>query len=367
MSSTLLHCVSITNLARNLSTPPKLKRKKLCVTAASAADPSDYRSPSHSRNPLSLLINAPRSIWRETLKPLNNFGFGRKAVLEGGAGQFVVSGIVLFVLSLAWLRTFNLQSKFRKYSAVFEFDHACGIGIGTPVRIRGIGVGSVVRVHPSLRSIEAVAEIEDDRLVIPRNSLVEVNQSGLLMGSFIDITPGNRIPKPTNGPLDAGCKEEGLIVCDREKMQGRRGVSFDELVGIMTRLGREVEAIDASKSYSLSDHAAAVIEEAYPLLRKVESMVDDAEPLLAELRNRGLLKKVETLTKTLARASDDLRVHSSILAPENTELIQNSIHALVLTLKNIENISTDISGLTGDKTLKENLKLLIKSLNRLLM
>lgn len=96
-----------------------------------------------------------------------------------------------------------------------------------------------------------------------------MNQSGLLMETLIDITPRNPIPMPSAGPLDEGCVEEGLIVCDRQKMRGQRGVSLDELVGIFTRVGREVEGIGVSNTYSLAERVVSVIEEAQPLLRKV--------------------------------------------------------------------------------------------------
>ncbi|RWW18390.1 hypothetical protein GW17_00017631 [Ensete ventricosum] len=71
------------------------------------------------------------------------------------------------------------------------------------------------------------------------------------------------------------------------------------------------------------------------------------------------------------------KVQSAILTPENAELIKQSVYTLVFTLKNIEtvlvtttlcfqSISSDISGFTGDETTRRNLKLLIKSLSRLL-
>ncbi|KAK9158139.1 hypothetical protein Scep_004713 [Stephania cephalantha] len=52
---------------------------------------------------------------------------------------------------------FNLR--FRKYQAVFEFSQACGICAGTLIRIRGVIVGSVIRMKPTLKSIEVVVEV----------------------------------------------------------------------------------------------------------------------------------------------------------------------------------------------------------------
>ena len=42
---------------------------------------------------------------------------------------------------------------------VLEFPLACGITVGTPVRIRGVPVGSVLAVHPSLERVEVLAEV----------------------------------------------------------------------------------------------------------------------------------------------------------------------------------------------------------------
>lgn len=345
-------------------------RKKITKIRAISSDTSNVKkqsSSSETRNPLAVVFDIPRRIWKQTLVPLSDFGFGRNSVWEGGVGLFLVSGTILFVLSMAWLRAFQINSKFRKYTAVFEFAQACGISTGTPVRIRGVTVGNVIRVNPSLKNIEAVVEIEDDKTIIPKNSFVEVNQSGLLMETKIDINPRDPIPTPSVGPLDEECAKEGLIVCDREKIKGHQGVSLDEMVGIYTRLGRDVEGIGIVNSYSLAERVFAVMEEARPLLTQMKAMALDVQPLLAEVRDSGLLKEVESLTRSLTLASDDLRkAHSTIMTNENAELIQKSIHTLIFTLKNIENITSDMVGFTGDESTKKNLKLLIKNLSRLL-
>lgn len=98
---------------------------------------------------------------------------------------------------------------------------------------------------------------------------MEVNQSGLLMETLIDITPRDPIPAPSVGPLHPECSKESLIVCDRQKIKGHQGVSLDALVGIFTRIGREVEDIGVANTYSLAERAASVIAEAKPLLTKV--------------------------------------------------------------------------------------------------
>lgn len=92
------------------------------------------------------------------------------------------------------------------------------------------------------------------------------------METLIDITPRGPIPAPSAGPLDPGCIKEGLIVCDRQKIKGYQGVSLDALVGIFTRLGRDMEHIGVTNAYSLAERLAVVVEEARPLVNKVWSM-----------------------------------------------------------------------------------------------
>ncbi|KAG8373186.1 hypothetical protein BUALT_Bualt12G0144900 [Buddleja alternifolia] len=315
--------------------PPPLRdfRKTLlfCVKANNSSGDMGHNhneqdeSSSELNSPLYVVLGVARAIWRRTMRPFTtDFGFGRKSVWEGGVALFLILGAVLFALSWAWLRGLTLLSKkfSCKYSAVLQFDQATSGGIctGTPVRFRGVNVGNVVRVvnHPSLRSIEAVVEVEDDKIIIPRNSLIEVNQSGLLMEPLIDITPPRHpIPAPSVGPLDASCGKEGLIVCDRQMIKVDQGI---------------------------------------------KAVAENIEPLLAEVHDNGSLKEVENLTKNLARDSEDLRrvQPSSIMTPENTELIRKSIYSLIFTLKNIE------VGVTGDEATRRNLKLLVKSLSRLL-
>lgn len=135
---------------------------KLTQIRATSANTGHGQPPSSSKrekNILAVVLDAPRTIWRQTLRPLSDFGFGSRSIWEGGVGLFLVSGAVLLALSLAWLRGYQLRSRFRKYLAVFEFTQACGIVTGTPVRIRGVTVGNVIRVNSSLESIEAVVEV----------------------------------------------------------------------------------------------------------------------------------------------------------------------------------------------------------------
>lgn len=43
------------------------------------------------------------------------------------------------------------------------------------------------------------------------------------------------------------------------------------------------------------------------VMSQIQAMAEDAQPLLSEFRDSGLLKEVESLTRSLTQASDDMR------------------------------------------------------------
>lgn len=126
-----------------------------------------------------------------------------------------------------------------------------------------------MQVRPSLERIDVVVELSDTGIVVPRNALVEVNQSGLISETLIDVTPRLPLPKPTVGPLDPACPAEGIIVCDRERIKGEQGVSLDELVGICTKIARQMDALGVDRMAGMAERLSEAVQDARPLLLKV--------------------------------------------------------------------------------------------------
>jgi hypothetical protein len=176
----------------------------------------------------------------------------------------------VLAITLVWVKGKQIRAQTRKYEAVFEFQQAQGITVGTPVRIRGVDVGNVVQVRPSLERIDVVVELADSGIVVPRNALVEVNQSGLISETLIDVTPRRPLPKPTVGPLDPSCPSEALIVCDRERIKGEQGVSLDELVGVCTKLARQIDSLGVERFAAMAERLGDAVQESRPLLLKVK-------------------------------------------------------------------------------------------------
>ncbi|KAL9145488.1 hypothetical protein ABFS82_13G045900 [Erythranthe guttata] len=84
-------------------------------------------------------------------------------------------------------------------STRLKINEASGICTGTPVRniLRSTTTTSAARAlhdHHQRRSVSSrcsATHIEDDKIIVPQNSLIEVNQSGLLMGTLSRICVKN--------------------------------------------------------------------------------------------------------------------------------------------------------------------------------
>lgn len=50
-----------------------------------------------------------------------------------------------------------------------------------------------------------------------------------------------------------------------------------------------------------------IISFSHVAIFQIEAMAEDVQPLLAEVRDSGLLKEVESLTRSLTQVSEDLR------------------------------------------------------------
>jgi hypothetical protein len=301
------------------------------------------------------------------LKPLQDFGFGRTRLWEGGVGLFMISGVGLAFIIWGWIQGLLSFARKNSYQAFIEFPVACGIQVGTNVRIRGVKAGTVLSVQPSLEKVEVLVEMDDKNVPIPRNSLIEANQSGLIAETIIDITPATPIPVAQWGPLDSGCEGEGLIVCDRGKIKGHQGVSMDELVGICTKLAREMERQNGMhKMFDTTETARNMMLTLQPLLREAAVIAQELRPMMQGVNEQGTLDTLESLAgKTSATVEDIRKLKDAILTEENQELLRQSISTLTKTLQHIEKVSGDISSVSGDPSTRANLRHLIQSLSRL--
>lgn len=299
------------------------------------------------------------------LKPLTDFGVGKTSVWEGGVGLFMLVGAGITGALIAWVSGLQMN-KGRGYECSVQFPEACSITVGTPVRLRGIQVGSVLNVQPHLDRVDVLIQVDDEHTVIPRNSRLYANQSGLIAEPLVDIMPQDPIPEYTASPLSDTCKGEGAIVCHRGTILGEKGVSLDDLVYATTKIMRQMDSDGLEAMISAADTVSQAVADAKPLVESTTKLIDQVHPLLKELREAGLVEHVEALASLATDTAGDVRkLQTSVLDDENIKELKKSIKTLTSILRNIESVSGDVAGLSGDSGAHATLKQLIDAFSRL--
>lgn len=157
-----------------------------------------------------------------------------RAVREGSVGLLFILGLGLFAGLFLWLRGLSVGE--RNYKAVIDFPRVNGLQEGAPVRFRGVNVGKISAIHPKPNGVEVDAQISPADLIIPRDVIVEANQSGIISEVSVDITPQKELPTQEVAalPLDPKC-DRTLIVCNGSQLKGQIGISTDEFIRSSTR------------------------------------------------------------------------------------------------------------------------------------
>lgn len=267
-----------------------------------------------------------------------------RAMREGSVGLLILLGLGLFGIFALWLR--GVQFGNRSYQAAIEFENAIGLQIGTPVRYRGVNVGKVVAIKPGLNRVDVMVQITSADLKISRDAIIEVNQSGFIGSSSIDITPNSDVPSTavSANPLDKDCPQD-LIICHNSRLRGVKGVVMEDFmrVGIkMADLYSDPELFASIKS--IAENTAVASGEATKLTRDLSDLA------------RTVKKELEDLSQYMRQDVGGL-----------TQLMRNEVGGLSESLRGeIGGVSQSLRGEIGglSETLRGEIGGLTNSLER---
>jgi len=358
-----------------------------------------------------------------------------RAIREGSVGLLILIGVALFGGLVLWLRGLNPGG--RNYTITAAFENTSGMQVGTAVRYRGVPVGRVVEIRPSSNQVEVLMEITQPDLRMPREVVVEANQSGFIGETTIDITPQQQLTEPEQAvsPTADDC-DAGMILCDGDRVIGVVGVSYESLLRSTEQLANTLAdpllvenltntlknaAVFTERATLLTDELAeltlAAREEVQPLSQSVQQATNDASVAAQEIQltaadvrslleanrfnltntldniNQGsdrlaylmsslatqvedgqFLTNLEALSANAAEAAANLRDASvdvrqltgSVNQPENRLLIQQTLESARDVFQSAQKILSDVDELTGDPTVRNNIRDLINGLSNLL-
>ena len=150
--------------------------------------------------------------------------------------------IFIFIFSICFLHVMYLfKFKNLKYSFFIEFDNANGMMVGTPIKLRGIQVGTIQNLQLKSNCVLALAEIYSHKTMITKDSIFETTQTGLLNDTVIDIIPLKNLEGYLNAsPISFSCNSS-KIICNNTYILGDRGLNYDDLVRSTTRISQRFD------------------------------------------------------------------------------------------------------------------------------
>ncbi|MER3432481.1 MAG: MCE family protein [Leptolyngbya sp. ERB_1_1] len=349
-----------------------------------------------------------------------------RTVREGSVGLMILAGLGLFGGLVLWIKGLNPAN--RSFTVYADFAAINGVQTGSPVRYRGVNVGRIANIVPGPNGVEVKLEISRADLVIPKDSDLSVNQTGLLGETVLDITPRREIPEASvsSRPLDRDCDRD-LILCQNSRIKGVLGISTDELIRAtirfadvysspqftgninsltknsseaaseIARLSREVTGLVKSARTEVgtfsatarsigntANQATLTIAQVSDLITanrstlvstldnlsatsgEIRTSVARLSPILNQVEGSKLISNLETLSANAAQTSANLRDASATLNnPTTVTMLQQTLDSARATFENTQKITSDLDELTGDPKLRDNLRRLINGLSGL--
>ncbi|MEI6427445.1 MAG: MlaD family protein [Pseudanabaena sp. ELA607] len=344
---------------------------------------------------------------------------------DGALGLLIMGGLGLLGGVMLWLRGAQLNAA--RFTFVVKLPDATGLDVGSAVRFRGVEVGKVQQLRSLTESVEVIVAIDNSKLAIPRRSLVESNQVGILgSASSIDIAPQTNV----NGiseldPMAKDCSNE-IIVCNGSSIDGVQGVSFtaamkdfsrtikkvndenlienfNELIKTSTvtakninkltdsanrligsieaqveKFGNTAEAISgaANRVGSAAESAqdliavnkeklAQTLDSIAAASREAQSLIASAKPLVAA--DGKLASNLQKLSEDAAATAANVRQLSNELNNPNTiASFREVLDSARATFANARKITADLDELTGDPKFRANIRNIVNGLSGLL-
>ncbi|MBD2729884.1 MCE family protein [Nostoc sp. FACHB-892] len=264
----------------------------------------------------------------------SRFASGR-TFREGSVGLLILLGIGVFGLLFLWLNRFTAAG--RAYKVIVEFANAGGMQKGATVRYRGVKVGTISQVRPGPNAIDVEIEIANTDLILPRNVVVEANQSGLISESIIDITPKATLPAGVviAKPLDRNC-DPSLIICNGSRLKGQVGISVDELIRSSTQLAA---VYTEPKFYR---NVSRVLETTTSAASSFTELSQDLQGLTKSLRQQ--LNTFSATANSVQRATNQLNAS----AIQTSNQVGATATQATRLLNNLDNLlTTNRSALVG--------------------
>nr|YP_009510801.1 hypothetical protein [Gracilaria gracilis]AXI96474.1 hypothetical protein [Gracilaria gracilis] len=142
--------------------------------------------------------------------------------------------------------------------------------------MRGVNIGYVNKIQVKYNYVLIKVNIHVSSILVPKNSLVETTQTGLLNDTVVDITPLQSISMQDIKNSNVFTKSciQSIFLCHYDYIKGERGLNYDDLVRAATRISQRLDDPVLFQLINIFLQNTAHIS--YELIELTEGMVDIA-------------------------------------------------------------------------------------------
>lgn len=261
-----------------------------------------------------------------------------RTVREGSVGLLLLVGAALFGGLVLWVKGLNPAN--RSFTIVADFAVINGVQEGSAVRYRGVNVGRIKSTAPGANGVEVQIEVSPADLLIPRDSEVTVNQTGLLGETVVDIVPRKLLAEGAiaSKPLDLDCNRD-VILCNGSRIKGRLGISTDELIRATIQFADAYSSPQfTSNITTLTKNSSEAAAQIATLSKEVTGLVKSAKQEVSTFSTTA--RSFSTTAESITTAADQV----TLTVGQVNELVTANRATLVSTLDNLNATSTQLRG-----------------------
>jgi phospholipid/cholesterol/gamma-HCH transport system substrate-binding protein len=261
-----------------------------------------------------------------------------RTVREGSVGLLIIAGAGVFGALVLWLKGLNPAN--RSFTIMANFDAINGVQSGSPVRYRGVTVGRIKRTSPGANGVEVQIDVSPADLLIPRDSEVTVNQTGLLGETVVDIVPRKLLPDQvvSGKPLDRDCNRD-VILCDGSQIKGRLGISTDELIRSTIQFADAYSNPQFINNIAtLTKNSSEAASQIATLSREVTGLVKSAKQEIGTFSTTA--RSFSTTAQSIGTAANQV----TLTVGQVNQLVTANRSTLVSTLDNLNATSSELRG-----------------------
>jgi phospholipid/cholesterol/gamma-HCH transport system substrate-binding protein len=274
----------------------------------------------------------------------------RRNTREGLSGLLIVAGVAVGVGMLLWVNNFKPGGN--RYNFSVEFQDANGLAAGVPVRLRGVNIGQVLKVTPSLEKVVVDAVVDNEGVILPLKARYTVGQKGLIGETYLEILPETGAKKTGDfkeafatdcaktAPTTSGEHRSLTVVCPGDLLTGETPTRVQDLITSLNIFANRING-------SVLDDLQTTVKEIGVAAHKFGEIATEVKTTTRQINTtaRAFTKVASSADKTLA---DLGKVGTNVgeAANEITATVRDNRARLASTLDNLSKISGDLSKLT---------------------